>query len=109
MVQHAHNFVDSGTSLTCTLSAFGSSLNATAGGFSWNLAVGGEAVGSGFTGFTSAGITSATNSIKAEWRTGEDDTVDMTWSSTDGGGIAVEIKSAMVTVPILFNYLDDEE
>lgn len=85
------------TSLTVTLSAFGSSNNATFGCFanadsSWT-----RSVGSGFTSLSDS-TTAGINGHLTEWKSTNDTSVDITFSSQSGvGGVAVEIKAEVVS------------
>jgi hypothetical protein len=85
-----------GTSLTVTLAGFGDAVNnATFGAF----AIGDNGItlnaGSGFTAFTQNTAVTESAGARCEWRTGEDTSVDMTWTSIGGRrGIAIEIKAA---------------
>lgn len=82
------------TSLIITLGAFGSGDNATAGGFIHDT---NEATvqGTGFTLLGSAGHANPNRGIGSEWRADNATSVDASWaSSSNCGGIAVEIKAA---------------
>ena len=89
VVQSAINSDTAATSLTMTLAAFAEANNATHGavGISINEA---PVVGSGFSllGTTAGGQ----GSLGSEWRSDNDTSVDMTFSSANCGGIAVEIQ-----------------
>lgn len=97
IVQSATNKDESGTatSLTVTLSAFGSTANATYGTFSADVS-GTYVAGTGF--IISAQLNASTTdlSIATEFRNDNDTTVNITDASGWGsvGGIAVEIKIA---------------
>lgn len=98
VAQSAVNLVEPGTSLTVTLSAFGSANNATFGLFGLvdNLTI---TPGSGFTELAEQIVTEGGTdaALQAEWKTGNDTTVDASWSSIDAGGVAIEIKAAATT------------
>ena len=92
-----------GANLSVTLAAFGASGNGTFGAFGTYLDNGGSSVthtpGSGFTEIYDAWIDAGgwTDTLQTEWRLDNDTTVDATLSetSTNWGGIAVEIKEAV--------------
>ncbi len=91
VVQSAINSDTTAVSLTMTLSAFAEANNATYGtvGISIN-----EAPGAG-SGFSLLGTTAGgQGSLGSEWRSDNDTSVNMTFSSANCGGIAVEIQVA---------------
>lgn len=99
VVQSATNLVEPGTSLTVTLGAFGSAGNATLGlfGLQDNLAV---TPGTGFSELAEQLVSDGgTNDagLQVQWRSDNDTSVDASFSSVDAGGIAIEIKAAIVT------------
>lgn len=101
IVQSAGNN-GTGTSITATLSAFGSSDNATYGAGGWDIgssaAVATATAGTGFTEIHDVGVAESGGfgySLHTEWRNDNDTTVDNTWSaSSDIAQIGVEIKAA---------------
>lgn len=96
IVQSATNAANSANGLTVTLAAFGDTVNNWAYGcFSKNDI---ETIdpGAGFTEFHEAAVLSPANQLQAEWKLGEDTSVDVTHTGTarNYGGIAVEVKAA---------------
>lgn len=90
--------VGSTTSLTVTLAAFGSTGNATVGGFGIPLNTAGQpAVGSGFTATGQVNQSTPNLSIGSEFNSGNDTTVDMNAgaASIPWVGIAVEVKASI--------------
>lgn len=86
------------TSLTVTLAAFSSVNNATYGVFANGDGSATRTLGAGFT--TLSDLADALNDIRLsdEYTTANDTTVDMSWTSaSEVGGIALEIKAAVVT------------
>lgn len=89
VVQSATNTASATTSLTVTLAAFSSTENATFGGFAINnnnLIT----AGSGFAVVAQPGCCSSRAAI--EWRTGNDTSVDATWTSSTSQGVAIEVR-----------------
>lgn len=84
------------TSLSITLAAFGSASNATYGAFG-NAGEGALSAGSGFTRFGNQQVTGEAG-VGTEFRSDNDTSVDMSNSTMDIGGIAIEIKAAATTV-----------
>lgn len=97
VVQSAINLAEPGTSVTATLSAFGSANNATLGAFGVadNLDV---TPGSGFTQLAEELVSDGGNdtALHVEWKTTNDTSVDASFSSIDAGVVAIEIKAAAV-------------
>lgn len=92
IVQSLTNTGAAVTSLTITLSAFGSTNNATFGAF--GHAVGNDVTaGSGFSELTDTSATAPVDTLFTEFRNNNDTTVDASISaSTQWGGVAIEIK-----------------
>lgn len=87
------------SSLTVTLGAFSSANNMTYGFFANDTGSDDTTAGSGFTriGNVANADANVNSSLATEYRSDNDTSVDITWSSTsstDRGGIAIEIKSA---------------
>jgi len=87
----------SSTTLTVTLSAFGSADNRPVGFFTWRANSTGT-VGSGFSLLTTNNHASPSMGFLAEWHsTSNDNTVDASWASAQCGAYALEIKAASST------------
>lgn len=101
VVQSANNKSNSATTLSVTLAAFGDATNNVAfGGFGINggTIASSLTVGSGFTGIHQQNGTSFYYAeTVTEWKTGQDTSVDYSWTGSDGaGGVAIEVKSNIV-------------
>lgn len=94
VVQSVTNLALAATSLTVTLGAFGSTGNATAGGFYTRGNGSADLVpGSGFTQLGEVVQVDTSEGMLSEWRNDNDTSVDASWGNLeDIGGIAVEIK-----------------
>lgn len=89
------DIVDEGTttSLTATLAAFSSTDNATYGAFAKADGTNGFTEGSGFSELSDVGATFGTRHA-AEWKSTNDTSVDMSYSSqAQAGAVAIEIKA----------------
>ncbi len=85
------------TSLTATLAAFGSANNATFGAFA-HEADEGATIGAGFTELHDQSHATPVQALATEWRSDNDTTVNMSWTtSSPAGGIALEINAAVET------------
>jgi len=95
VVQSLTNRIDASTALTITLAALGDAANASAGGFS-NMKNQDTSItaGEGYTISAGASYNSPKTSIRSEWQTTGSTTVNVTSTSSDIGGIAVEVKAA---------------
>ena len=83
--------------LTVTLSAFGSTDNATYGIFGHDDDAGTATAGSGFTIVSTQSSVDVMGNIASEFRSTNDTSVDISWdTSALEGGIAIEIKQATV-------------
>lgn len=94
VVQSADNTATSATSLTVTLAAFGQSNNATYGAFA-NAVDAAVTQGSGFTLVADVTSETAQGHLGVEFRADPDTSVDMSGSSSNWVGIAIEIKDAL--------------
>lgn len=86
-------------SLTATLAAFGSTANATFGGFGFGNGQGGKNVGSGFTLLADLSADGTTNEIFTEWKSTNDTTVDATADAGKNGeigAVAIEIRAEVI-------------
>lgn len=96
VVQSATNAVDSATSLTVTLSAFGNSSNGAYGCEFTNLGTN-STVGSGFSLIARGGYSTPSHTGNTEFKSSEDTSVDWTFSSGNAGAIAIEVKLLVVS------------
>ena len=96
IVQQVPGSGASTTSLTITLAAFGSANNATYGAFG-NAGEGALSAGTGFTRFGNQQLAGEAG-LGTEFRADNDTSVDMSGSTMDIGGIAIEIKAAVAAV-----------
>lgn len=101
IVQSVTNRADTGTGLTVTLAAFGSTDNVGFGSFA-HAANEVTTPGVGFTELGDVvGTETPTTSLETEWKL-NDNTVDATWSTTTAsGGIGIEIKAATGGAPVV--------
>lgn len=85
----------SASTLVVDLAAFGSTSNATFGGFGLSTETG-YAVGSGFSLLGTANTFTGSARVISEFRNDNDTTVDITMTGSLVGGIGIEIKAAAV-------------
>lgn len=95
VVQSATNAVDSATSITVTLSAFGNSSNGAYGCEFTNLGTN-STVGSGFSLIARGGYSTPSHTGNTEFKASEDTSVDWTFSSGNAGAIAIEVKLQVI-------------
>ncbi len=99
IVQSATNYDASGTAstLSVSLSSFGSNSNATFGAFANGYGLANPTVGSGFTKYGE--LADSNNNIKVltEFKNSNDTSIDINWNdNSELGGIAIELKAAGV-------------
>lgn len=103
IVQSATNKNEAGATLTVTLAAFSSANNATYGSFGGDSFGAGSSVGTGYTQLGSTDGATTTAGV-TEFRSDNDTSVDVTFSTASLGGIAIEIKAASTTTGNFFAF-----